>query len=235
MRRRTMLLLALVATVLVCTRGVAWAATINGDDADNTLKGTKKADRINGRGGDGTLLARRGRDRLIGGADNDTLNGASGSDAYVFTDNWGSDVIFLDGEGAGTDTLDFSALTASGPTVELEVRLEASTSLDEAELGANTLNFPSTVEIENVTGGPERDVIFGNDANNHLRSSDGFDILHGLGGPDSLNVGMSNDTYVFEDGWGSDTITADTSGIDSLSFTGTLPVVVDVEPLEGPS
>jgi Ca2+-binding RTX toxin-like protein len=232
-RRRTMLLLALVATVLVCADGVAWAATIIGNDADNTLKGTRQADRINGRGGDDTLLARRGRDQLIGGADNDTLNGASGNDAYVFTDNWGSDVIFLDGEGAGTDTLDFSALTVSGSTVELEVRLEASTSLDEAELGANTLNFPSTVEIEKVTGGPEHEVIFGNDASNRLRSNGGLDGLHGLGGDDALNGGTSNDYYVFEDGWGSDTITADASGSDSLTFTGTLPVVVDLEPLEG--
>lgn len=229
-----MLLPALVAAVLVCAVGVAWAATINGNNADNTLKGTKKADRINGRGGDDTLLARRGRDQLIGGADNDTLNGSKGNDAYGFTDDWGSDVIFLDGQGSGTDTLDFSALTVSGPAIELEVRLEASTSLDEAELGANTLNFPSTVEIENVTGGPERDTIFGNAASNRIHGRDGFDVLRGLGGDDALNGGALNDYYVFEDGWESDT-TADASGSDSLSFNGALPVVVDLEPLESRS
>jgi serralysin len=68
-----------------------------------------------------------------------------------------------------------------------------------------------------------------------LLANDGFDVLHGLGGDDALNGGAHNDYYVFEDGWRSDTITADASGSDSLSFTGTLPVVVDLEPLEGRS
>jgi Ca2+-binding RTX toxin-like protein len=57
------------------------------------------------------------------------------------------------------------------------------------------------------------------------------DTLNGGQGNDTLNGGVDNDTYLFEDGWGVDTITGDASGNDTLDFSKlTQSVVVKMVP-----
>jgi hypothetical protein len=226
--RVILLLLAAICVALVVSSGVAFAAVINGNNGDNNLDGTRKADRIDGRGGNDTIQALSGSDRLIGGADHDILNGASGNDTYLFEDNWGTDALSADT--SGRDTLDFSATTF------VDVNLSPSGANNEAQAGANTLDFPSTVLIEDVKGGSGFNLLRGNGANNRLfgndssdslyggRGSDtlfggaGHDYINGGSGNDALNAGEGDDRYDFGDGWGVDTIAADTSGSEALDF-----------------
>ncbi|HUV15397.1 MAG TPA: calcium-binding protein, partial [Pelolinea sp.] len=62
--------------------GSIYADTIRGDELDNTI---------------------------IGNGGGDTLDGGSGNDTFIFTDNWGADIL---SDTSGTDKLDFSAVTA---------------------------------------------------------------------------------------------------------------------------
>jgi Ca2+-binding RTX toxin-like protein len=256
-RRRTTFLVAVLVTAFVVASGVAWAATIGcpnragkvcvGTNKKDTMIGRKRADDMHARSGNDTLRARGGNDSLTGGPGNDFLQGAGGrdvivgqtgndslggtkgSDTYFFRNGWGVDTIFADT--SGIDTLDFSAL-APGVAVSLTPSLN-----NEAISGASRLNFSSTVVIEYVRGGRNRDYLSGNGAKNRLSGNDGPDSIFGQGGndtlfggllddylaggpgEDTLNAGEGNDRYVFGDSWGSDTITGDASGTDTLDFS----------------
>lgn len=214
---------------------------IRGRAGDDTIRGRGQGDVILGQTGNDALLGQDGSDKLTGGAGNDTLNGALGDDRYLFADGWGQDRLSDTG---GRDILDFSALTLPPSNgglaiVGIEVALEESpgeerSHANEVISGANTLNFPSTVVIEDVIGGAGHDHIHGNTANNRLFGSSGNDLLNGRKGHDTLNGGPGDDTYEFHDGWGSDTITADTSGAaDSLDFVNvnsSVIVILDDRP-----
>jgi Ca2+-binding RTX toxin-like protein len=230
MRRRAILLMTTMAAMFVVASTAALAAVINGNNGDNNLKGTKKADRIDGRGGDDTIRALRGSDRLTGGADDDALNGGGGGDTYHFGDGWGVDTLSADA--SGRDTLDFSALTS-----RVGVYLSPDPQTSEAVSGTDTLNFPSTVVIEDILGGSVGGDLNGNDANNRIFGGNGGDngiygeggndaifggplrdTITGDSGNDTLNGGEGDDHYFFDDGWGNDTITADVSGTELLVF-----------------
>ena len=100
----------------------------------------------------------------------------------------------------GSDTVDYSANTSAGVTVDLVGGTASST-----ESGDDTL-----VSIENIVGTQFADILIGDGGNNTITGLDGNDTLTGNAG---------NDTYVFTDGWSSDTIT-DSAGFDSLDLTG---------------
>ena len=96
------------------------ADMLTGGTADDLLVGNAGADTLDGGTGDGndillggtgedTLKGGDGMDMLLGGADNDTLEGGkdndilkggAGNDTYVFTDEYGTDVI-TDSDGSG--------------------------------------------------------------------------------------------------------------------------------------
>jgi Ca2+-binding RTX toxin-like protein len=171
------------------------------------------------------MSALAGNDRLTGGPGGDVLSGQGGSDSYLFAVGWGQDRIPSDGEGSGRDSLDFSTQVSS-----LLIDLVPSAG-DEANAGAaNTLNFPSTVVIEDVLGGSGSDAIYGNGANNSLLGNGDDDFLEGRAGNDALNGGDGQDIYSFKEGWGTDTL-ADASGLDTLDLSAlTSPVTVRLIP-----
>jgi Ca2+-binding RTX toxin-like protein len=209
MRRRAVLLITAVAVALVAVSGVTLAKDITcptgpgtdqcmGTSRDDTMTGTGQDDDMDGLGGQDTLLALDGDDVLKGGAGEDSLSGGNNDDTYAFSADWGADRIPADGEGAGrgTDKLDFSSPLLLQP---LDIDLVPSANRDEVYSvysGAGTLNFPATVEIENVTGGTFRDVVRGNDVNNHLSGGAGNDSLYGRGGDDHLIGGPGADALV---------------------------------------
>jgi Ca2+-binding RTX toxin-like protein len=146
-------------------------------------------------------------------------------------------------------------LAAAGTMMSLLVQATTLANRDEVSSDAGMLNFPETVEIENVTGGEARDVIRGNDLPNHFSGKGGNDELVGRGGDDDillsgpgdlgagadalnggegddqLNGGIDNDAYLFQNGWGKDLITDDavSGGTDRLFFGDlTSPVTVDL-------
>jgi Ca2+-binding RTX toxin-like protein len=87
--RKTILLLASVATAVLLAGGMALAANVKGDENDNVLTGTESRDTIIPFGGDDTVHALGGNDdvrhsfgndTIYGGSDNDTLRGGRGTD-----------------------------------------------------------------------------------------------------------------------------------------------------------
>ncbi len=100
--------------------------------------------------------------------------------------------------GEATDTLDYSGLTGLGVTVDSSADPETAT------------HFTSISSFENVIGTDLNDTITGSSAEN---------ILTGGPGDDALQGGESNDTYIFADGWGTDTVTEQSDeGEDALDF-----------------
>uniref|UniRef100_UPI0027D29524 calcium-binding protein n=1 Tax=Acinetobacter sp. YH18001 TaxID=2601197 RepID=UPI0027D29524 len=84
------------------TSGLAGNDTIYGYAGDDYLDGGAEDDHLYGGAGNDTLIGGDGQDRLEGGdgndrleggAGNDELNGGSGNDTYIFTRNFGHDII----------------------------------------------------------------------------------------------------------------------------------------------
>ena len=99
--RRTTLLVAMVASVLVLASGVALAANIVGNNQGNLLIGTQQADNIAGAAGNDTIRARGGNDRAFGDSGTDNLFGGEGADFLNAADDASGDVIDA---GPGLDT-----------------------------------------------------------------------------------------------------------------------------------
>ena len=77
MRRRVVLVLAVMVLALLLASGVAWALNKVGTDGPDTLRGTNGHDNLSGRGGNDILLALGGNDTLLGGPGKDVVNGGS--------------------------------------------------------------------------------------------------------------------------------------------------------------
>jgi Ca2+-binding RTX toxin-like protein len=267
MRRRAILLVTTMVAALVVACGVALAANITcpnrptgecvGTNNADTMTGTTQADNMRGRGGEDTMYGRGGADDLDGGegideiyagqgddeldggpnpnaVTSEKLAGGGGDDSYFFEEGWGDDKI-TDDETSGKDAFVFSSSVR-----RLNVNLDSSDGRGEVYSDGGTLFFPAAVEIEDVEGGNNRDVVRGNDASNSFVAKDGDDSLYGRAGDDVLTGGfgadafnggpgddklegggvgdvIAGDLYIFEDGWGKDSIT-DAAGTDHLFF-----------------
>jgi len=167
-------------SVLVQVSDLADQALIAGTDGpDLALRGTNSADVFDAGAGADRVAGLNGNDRFI-------VRAGDGNDRY-------------DG-GGGTDTVDFSGLTAS-VMVNLAARL-AQVWND----GTDTL-----ISIENIIGGAGGDMLVGSSAANRLEG--------GLG-DDSLTGGAGADTFVIGAGLGNDTIQDFERGVDALQFEG---------------
>ena len=78
--RRTTLLLAVMAAVLVVASGVALAQNFVGTDRGERIVGTDSADTIDANGGDDTILGQLGPDKIRGGNGKDKQYGGRGND-----------------------------------------------------------------------------------------------------------------------------------------------------------
>jgi len=106
---------------------------------------------------------------LLGGGGDDTLGGGGGDDTIS--------------GGAGNDTADYTSAVL-GVTADLSVTSAQSTGGG----GVDTLT-----EIENLTGGPGRDVLRGDAGPNIITGGAGTDTLAGGGGGDLLDGGTGVD------------------------------------------
>jgi Ca2+-binding RTX toxin-like protein len=74
---------------------------------------------------------------------------------------------------------------------------------------------------DTLYGGAGNDVLYGGDGDDKLYGEDGDDILVGGTGNDVLNGGRGNDRYLFDKGWGQDTVydyDTTTGNMDTLVF-----------------
>ncbi len=167
-------------------------AANSGDAAGDTLvsieavSGSGFADLILGHDSAETISGAAGNDRLDGRGGNDTLSGGPGND--VLTGGPGADMLM---GGSGTDTASYAS-AQSGLRIDL------------AHAGRNTGDGTgdSFDSIEDLTGSPQSDALYGNAGPNRLSGSDGDDWLQGRGGDDMLFGGNGDD--VLDGGAGAD-------------------------------
>lgn len=165
---------------------------LTGSDFDDLLTGDGFVNVLDGRAGNDTLNGLGDDDTLLGGSGDDTLLGDMGND-------------LLDG-GADLDTADYSGSTGS-VTADL-----VSGTADDGMGGTDTL-----LNIENLAGSEQGDVLSGDSGINRIEGRGGADTLDGLGGDDTLDGGDGADTVY--GGAGDDTITGGDG--DDILFGGT--------------
>ena len=91
--------------------------TAAGSSSSVVLVGDRGSDKLTGGNGGDFLYGQAGNDTLNGGAGNDNLSGGLDTDTFVFSANWGSDIIWDWANGAekfdmrGSGVTVFSQLT----------------------------------------------------------------------------------------------------------------------------
>jgi len=206
--------------------GVGFRIVDMGDtrSASNTSGGTD----FYGNSNHESLTGGSGNDALFGQGGNDTLAGGDGRDSMYGGD--GDDLILSDAGnesvhgGAGDDTLSLATATRG---------------VDVYIYNADTSNS-NYQEFEHVIGTSCDDsiVIYSTNVDNYIEGGAGNDELSGRSGDDTLNGGAGNDLlgfwtaesgkdlFVFEAGWGNDTVAdfgtvADYNEIDYLDLRAT--------------
>ncbi|MEK7592928.1 MAG: calcium-binding protein [Patescibacteria group bacterium] len=239
--------------------GTAGDDVIDGLGGDDQLYGYDGNDTLTGGAGNDSLYGDVGNDTLTGGAGNDYLSGDAGDDTYLFGLGDGADVV---SDSSGIDTLQFAAgiqtsdlvVTRVGDNLSLANATTGDTLLlsgwflgdaykiERAVFADGTTWDSATLESQvttNPTEGP--DILFGTPGDDVINGLGGDDELYGNGGNDTLDGGAGNDylvggdgndTYLFDRGYGQDTVNSYEStpgSVDTVQFAagvGTSDVTV---------
>ena len=154
---------------------------LNGRSGNDFLYGGNDDDSLYGEEGNDYLEAGEGDDLLEAGEGDDTLYGNEGDDSLI--GNAGDD--YIDG-GTGTDTIDYTT-SLNGVNLTLGETGVVAT----ANIGTET---DQVVDVENIIGSDNNDVLGGNSLNNTIISNAGNDTLKASDGLDRLEGGTGSDT-----------------------------------------
>ena len=206
--------------------GTQLADTITGSSDDNVLNGKYGDDKVYGRAGNDTITGGYGDDMLVGGDGNDIIDGGAGvdvaygeagDDVFKVIGGWTGGFGELFSGGAGSDTIDGSALTGNFIVNLTEGEFVLSS-------GSGLITLAS---VENATTGSGNDTITGSAAANRLIGNAGADTLNGLDGNDVLDGGDGNDRMnggtgadYMAGGIGNDTYYVDDSGDNVVENSG---------------
>ncbi len=216
--------------------GGAGSDVIHGDAGDDTIFGGIGDDDLHGAFGDDEIHGGDGHDTIDMGAGNDIGYGDAGHDTFLFATDWGDDTVH-GGSGAGEvmeDAIDFS-----GSKSAVNVTFKGSGDGVADNGGTSSLTFES---IEHVIGSDAGDgidaaadsaglILQGAGGDDKIVAGAGDDIIDGGRGADYLEGAAGDDTFIFEDGFGRDTViggeTGETAGdtIDASAMTENLEVV----------
>lgn len=185
--------------------------TIYGEDGNDQLNGQGGGDVIFGQVGEDIIYGNEGGDFLFGGDDTDTIYGGTQTD--LLFGGMGGDVLF--GE-------------------EGDDRIEGNEGGDFIFGGIGTDTAFGGDGVDQIYGEGDGDVLNGGADNDNLFGGEGGDFLFGDTGSDRLDGGTGNDqlyggsngildtgvmdTFVFEQGFGIDTILDYELGIDQIEF-----------------
>jgi Ca2+-binding RTX toxin-like protein len=192
---------------------------LTGGSSNDVLDGGNDNDTLNGAGGNDLLVGGSGDDTLSGGTGDDTLNGGTGTDTAV-----------LDGPATNYNfsvvggNLTVTDLLGTGGTDTLN-------SIERIRIGATSYNFvvgsntnvtneilpnPANADLSIGLGGP--DTINGGTSN---------DIQFGGAGNDTINGGGGNDLALWRVGDGRDVINGDTAATNIAGTTDTVHIAGD--------
>jgi hypothetical protein len=179
-----------------------------GSQVNGWVYGGDGNDSIQGADGSGEFLD--------GGAGDDRLIGGTGA-ADVLVGGDGNDLV-IEYAGEGTDTVRASVDYSLGRDVE-NLSLSGSGDLDGTgnEL-ANALT--GNAGANTLSGGAGADRLKGMGGNDTLLGGDGADALAGGEGIDTLTGGADADTFLFQAGYGVDTISDFTAAEDRIDLRG---------------
>ncbi len=205
---------------------------IFGDDGNDSLSGDGGDDVVFGGNGNDTLLGSSGIDQLVGGDGNDSLDG--GADADTLIGGLGDDIYYLQNDfGQYPDTI-IEMANEGIDTLILQGTFLGSVPDFYIPLNFENLILQQSLADPNYSG-PTRMAAFGNNGNNVIQGTEGYEELFGLDGndmlldqtreiyrgieyqsvPDTLFGGSGNDTYVVN-ALGTSTIENVNSGIDTV-------------------
>ena len=186
------------------------------------VTGGSNSDHLTGDGNDNTLVGNAGGDTLKGGGGRDTLSGGEGNDVLM----GGADDDTLDG-GNGTDTADYSDMTLA-VTVTLQTAQQRALGTP-VDVYVGGVAEDTVINIENVYGGSNDDVLIGNDLVNVLHGNAGDDTLRGGAGVDILVGGIGSDTADYGDQSGSVVVTLSADFNSQRTDHTGLPTVVHID------
>jgi Ca2+-binding RTX toxin-like protein len=220
---------------------------VNGGAGFDTLDGGGGNDVLYGEDGGDYLYGGAGDDTLDGGTGSDYLSGDDGADTYLFARGFGQDTIYEYDQGSGgNDIVRFAAgilpvevelsrnesdlflkvlgtedrITVEGFYSSLAQRIERVEFADGTVWTSSILlaaKFVGTEGEDSIFGTTGNDRIEGRGGNDYLYGDAGADTLDGGTGNDQLDGGAGNDVYLFDRGYGQDTI-YETSGTDTVRF-----------------
>lgn len=185
-------------------RGSEFADTIGGSGAVNDLDGGAGDDSLDGRGGNDTLRGGDGDDLLEGGRGSDALFGGDGIDTATFIGATSTVRAYLDDAAS-------NAGIASGDTFDSIENLIGGNFNDTLVGDANANMIRGEAGNDAVEGAAGDDVLFGGDGDDRINGGSGDDIMSG---------GQGDDRFIFEAGWGHDTITDFANGSEKIDLRG---------------
>jgi Ca2+-binding RTX toxin-like protein len=219
-----------VSAMNLSNTGTSANNSMAGTSVDNVMWGLEGNDSLYGYGGNDTLDGGVGNDYLNGGTGNDTyiFNAGYGTDTIYDCDSTAGnqDTILI---GAGLEASN-AVVGINGTSLEISftgtedkliikdylyssgngrvetLKFADGTVWDKTTLDALTLNNTGTEAANTILGTDGRNTLSGLGGDDRLYGYGGDDILDGGTGTDRLEGGTGNDTYIFNAGFGQDTI-----------------------------
>ena len=195
------------------------ANTASGDEAEGdqfthveNLVGSEFNDRLTGDIETNLLVGAGGNDILEGGEGDDVLEGGPGNDELYG---------LLESSPAGSNIGSDTASYRSAPEgIDVILGVKASDGYDGSDLLVDISNLEGSNQDDVLTGDDGINILWGGGGADVLTAGEGEDTLDGGEGDDELIGGADADIYVFADSWGSDVITEDEADglINTLDF-----------------
>ena len=206
--------------------------TLNGDGGDDAMEGGEGRDTMNGGDGNDTLVGGGGDDTMNGGANDDslfgnegfdTVNGEAGDDdAYGSvgddTINGGSEDDDLVGED-GADTINGDSgrdvILGDLGVVNRDPGASEFTPSAGKQLVEMTQSNVPPAGGDDISGGADPDLIWGQEGNDDIAGDGDHDVIHGNTGDDEIDGNGGGDEIFGDDGV--DTIFGDAATADGAN------------------
>jgi Ca2+-binding RTX toxin-like protein len=205
--------------------GTGWAAGdifggiegIIGSDFDDwligrsTVWGDLSADILIGGAGNDTLTGGEGADTLVGGPGDDLLDGGGNRDQFG-NPGRGDMAVYEAGPNEVHFFVENGALHVATPREGVDVLI----GIELVSLAGQVFSIPNQINLSPAIrrfGGPQPDVLTGDDRTDLIFGRGGNDTLHGMGGNDIIDGGAGNDRL--DGGVGNDTLSGG-DGTDTI-------------------